>query len=288
MFCALNLQLKSTRSLLTSFGVTKRSINILGTLKPSEGSIHNYKRLGRGPSSGKGKTSGRGQKGQKARGHVKSWFEGGQTPIFKLFPKVGFTNVHAREFNVLNLDRIMWFHRKGRLTLEKDEVLTMKKMKDLGLVTGTIKQGVKILANGKEDYNLPIKIEASAASQEAIKAIEDAGGEFTARYFNRLGLRAHLVPHWFLEKRGRIPLPARPVRRKDIEFYGNMEKRGYLIKENHELLKQIEEARTKGSAAGLSRRRKKTALEIQLEKLPENSKDFDTRYSNESGVIAAS
>ncbi|SCW01575.1 LAFE_0E02696g1_1 [Lachancea fermentati] len=248
----------------------KRQISILSQLEPSEGSTKGYKRLGRGPSSGKGKTSGRGQKGQKARGKVKSWFEGGQTPIYKLFPKIGFTNVTSLKLAELNLDRIMWFHRKGRLQLQPDEILDMKKMKDLGLVTGSIKDGVKVLADGKNQFNLPIKIEATRASREAIKAIEKAGGEFTARYFNTLGLRAHLSPEWFLAKRGRIPLQARPVKRKDIDYYSNPEKRGYLIKESHPLLEQINQARAGGSETLVRRSVKKSALDVQLENVDQS------------------
>lgn len=247
-----------------------RPLSILGSLKPSEGSTHGYKRLGRGPSSGKGKTSGRGQKGQKARGHVKSWFEGGQTPIFKLFPKIGFTNVTSLELKELNLDRITWFHQKGRLHLAEGETLTMQKMKKLGLITGPIKDGVKILGNGKYSFNLPIKIEATRASQGAIEAIENAGGEFTARYFNNLGLRAHLSPNWFLEKYGRVPLQARPTKRKDIDYYSNAEKRGYMIKENDSYYQTLKAAREQGGKNLVKRKVKKSQLELQLEQLTED------------------
>ncbi|AQZ09355.1 MRPL10 (YNL284C) [Zygosaccharomyces parabailii] len=247
-----------------------RCISILGNLKPSEGSTKGFKRLGRGPSSSKGKTSGRGQKGQKARGKVKSWFEGGQTPIYKLFPKIGFTNVNSRPLNELNLARVQWFHDLGRLNLEPGEVLDMKKMKDLGLLTGPIKHGIKILGNGKARFNVPIKIEASKATPDAIAAIEAAGGEFTARYFSRLGLRAHLVPHWFLEKRGRIPLQARPIKRKDIQYYSDDSRRGYLVKEQNEYWQLIRDARQGGAGQLTRKRTKKSALEVQLEKLPQN------------------
>ncbi|QLL32986.1 hypothetical protein HG536_0D05080 [Torulaspora globosa] len=259
-----------------------RAMSLLGGLKPSDGSKKGSKRLGRGPSSGKGKTSGRGQKGQKARGKVKSWFEGGQTPIYKLFPKIGFTNVHAKPLNELSLNRIQWFHDAGRLNLGAGEVLDMKKMKDTGLVTGTIKHGVKILANGKSHYNLPIRIEASKATADAIKTIEASGGEFTARYFNRLGLRAHLVPEWFLEKRGRIPLQARPTRRKEIEYYSDEAKRGYLIKENDEHLLRIQEAKRIGGVHTERKSARKNALLSQLEDLPN---DVPSSWSIGSSII---
>ncbi|EDO15025.1 hypothetical protein Kpol_1007p9 [Vanderwaltozyma polyspora DSM 70294] len=265
-----------------------RNMSLLGTLRPSEGSTKTFKRVGRGPSSGKGKTSTRGQKGQKARGSVKPWFEGGQTPIYKLFPKIGFTNVNARPMNELNLIRIKEFHENGKLNLEEGEVLTMKKMKDLGLITGPIKHGVKILGRGCEDFNVPIKIEASRASDRAIKAIESAGGDFTARYFSDFGLKAHLSPSWFLNKRGRIPLQPRPTRRKDIEYYSNEENRGYLIKENDSLLQKIKEVKeSKNSAGGrLAKDKKNNALELQLQNL--NTFDPTVSTTENSGIVKSS
>ncbi|AGO12281.1 AaceriAEL078Cp [[Ashbya] aceris (nom. inval.)] len=271
MFSLLSVRLGSLRGLSSPVQQSSRLMSLLGTLRPSEGSTKTYKRVGRGPSSGKGKTAGRGQKGQKARGHVKSWFEGGQTPIYKLFPKLGFTNVHSLQLRTLSLERIMWFHRKGRLPLESGEVLDMKKMKDFGLITGTFKDGVKILANGKENFNIPIQVEATRASAEAIKAIEAAGGGFTARYFNRLSLRAHLSPNWFLANRGRIPLPARPTKKKDINYYSDMDKRGYLVKEQHPMYLEIQRLRASGAVGTGPKRAKKTALEIQLENMDESA-----------------
>ena len=244
-----------------------RPISVLGTLKPSPGSTQGFKRLGRGPSSNKGKTSGRGQKGQKARSSVKPWFEGGQTPIYKLFPKLGFKNVHKRPLVPINLERIMWFHRKGRLTLDEGEVLTMKKMKDLGIITGSVDHGVKILAKGQFDMNIPLKIEASAASKKAIRAIENAGGSFVARYFTDFSLKAHFKPGYFLGKRGRIPLPPRPIKRRDIRFYSDPEKRGYLIVENDPFYQTLQEAKKNGMGNVRVTREKKCELEKQLEKL---------------------
>ena len=77
-------------------------------------------------------------------------------------------------------------------------------MKDCGLVTGSLKDGIKILGKGVENYNVPLNIEASRASDIAIQAIEKAGNSFTARYFTRLGLRAHVNPEQFLLKRGYV------------------------------------------------------------------------------------
>ncbi|CAM9015978.1 unnamed protein product [Wickerhamomyces anomalus] len=223
---------KQQSSILGSL-ISTRSVSLLSSLKPSYNSTSSIKRVGRGPSSGYGKTSGRGQKGQKARGKVKSWFEGGQTPIFKLFPKIGFNNVKALQLKEVNLIRIIQFHQDGRLDLKEGETLNMRKMKQIGLVTGTLRDGVKI-----SSYR--------------------AGGEFTARFFTKLGLRAHLHPMHFLKTRGYIPLPGRPASKRNIDYYSNPRKRGYLIKENDPLLQAIRDAK---DAPIKARELKKTALE---------------------------
>lgn len=262
-----------------------RAISALGALKPSINSTKTYRRVGRGPSSTKGKTSGRGQKGQKARGTVHPWFEGGQTPIYKRFPKIGFTNVHSKSLVPVNLERIMWFHKKGRLDLKEGEVLNMKKMKDIGIITGNVKHGVKILARGQFGFDLPIKVEASAASARAIRSIENAGGSFIARYFTELGLKAHLNPEWFLKKRGRLPLPARPTKRKHIEFYSSEENRGYLVMENDPFYQKLQESRKSGVRGTVKRIQKKGELEKQLD-VVEGSAAF-TPVPNGSVIMSA-
>ncbi|KAH3898796.1 mitochondrial 54S ribosomal protein uL15m SCDLUD_005134 [Saccharomycodes ludwigii] len=273
---------------------TKRCISILSDLKPAEGSTKfSPKRVGRGPSSGYGKTSGKGQKGQKARGKVKSWFEGGQTPIYKLFPKIGFKHTNALKLSELNLDRLAFFYRTGRLdqflavsqgqqsgTLNLD----MKAMQDLGLVTGRIVDGVKIISGKSTRYTLPpLKIEATKASASAIRTIEENGGEFVAKYYSKLSLRALLNPEWFLEKYGRLPLPARPTRRKDIEYYLDKSKRGYLaVEKDNEFALMIKKAREE-MASGKSMARstikktgKKSLLEVQIEKIKEEQQQQQT------------
>ncbi|CCH46873.1 54S ribosomal protein L10, mitochondrial [Wickerhamomyces ciferrii] len=273
---------QSQASILGSI-ISTRSVSLLSRLQPSNKSTHTSKRVGRGPSSGYGKTSGRGQKGQKARGSVKPWFEGGQTPIFKLFPKIGFKNVKALQLKELNLEKIVQFKKDGRLNLEEGEVLNMRKMRQLGLVTGTLRDGVKILADGKERLNFPLKIEATRASAEAIKAIENAGGEYTARFFTKLGLRAHLNPLYFLQTRGYVPLPGRPVKKKTISYYSSPEKRGYLIKENDPLLVAIENAKT-------AKPKQRTVKKTLMEGLLSGSKDINVAAKgfNKSGVFKLS
>ncbi|MDN6630765.1 MAG: 50S ribosomal protein L15 [Staphylococcus equorum] len=139
----------------------------LHELKSSEGSRKRRKRVGRGPSSGTGKTSGRGQKGQKARNTAGPypWFEGGQTALFKRLPKRGFTNKGRKEYAVVNLETLNAF--------EENTVITPELLFETGVV-GKKKTGVKILAKGSIDRKLTVK--AHKFSEAAQEAIEAAGG----------------------------------------------------------------------------------------------------------------
>ncbi|KAI3405742.2 MRPL10 [Candida oxycetoniae] len=228
-----------------------RNVSYLGRLKPNDGSTKNYKRLGRGPSSGKGKTAGRGQKGQKARGKVPIWMEGGQTPYFKQLPMVGFSNKHnAMDFHEVNLSRIQDLWDTGRIPLQAGETLTIRVMRECGLITGSLKDGVKLLGSSLGKYTVPLNIEASKATTEAVKKIEDdAKMSFTARYFTKLGLRAHVNPAKFLLKKGYVPQQARPTSKKNIAYYSDSEKRGYLIKDKSILLEPLEKAREETKTA---------------------------------------
>lgn len=206
-----------------------RGVSVMARLTPPVDSKNRVKRVGRGPGSGLGKTSGRGQKGQKARGSVPNWFEGGQTPIWKLFPKRGFYRHQQLDLNEINLTRIQEFADAGRLQLQEGETLTMKKMKELGIITGSMKDGVAILGDGRTQYNLKIKIEATKITKSAVEAIESVGGKAVSAYYSRgLGFRAHHSPNWFLENKGYIPLRANPIARRDIQFYSDAERNGYL------------------------------------------------------------
>lgn len=138
----------------------------LNELKPSEGSRTSRKRIGRGDSSGNGKTAGRGQKGQKARGKVRLGFECGQMPLYRRIPKRGFTNINRKEYAIVNLDALNVFDEGAEIT---PEAL---------LKAGIIKKqlsGVKILGNGEVSKKFTVKAQKFSAS--AVKAIEAAGGK---------------------------------------------------------------------------------------------------------------
>lgn len=238
-------------------------------LKPNEGAVKGYKRVGRGASSGLGKTCGRGQKGQKARGKVPRLFEGGQTPFHMRFPITGLKRPHRREYFQLKLERVQDFWDRGRIPLEPGATLLIRVMRECGLFTGSLKHGVKVLSNGKGRYSVPLSIEASRASEAAIAAIEKTGHSFTARYFTRLSLLAHTKPDRFLLKKGYVPLPARPIHSRDIKYYSNPEKRGYLLQDRSLMLDAIDAAKLKKKDAKIRVHVTKDLLQRQLESASE-------------------
>ena len=139
----------------------------LNELKPAEGSRQERNRVGRGSSSGNGKTAGRGQKGQKARsgGGVRLGFEGGQTPLFMRLPKRGFTNVNRKEYAVVNLDILNRF--------EDGTEVSALTLVEAGIVKDE-KAGIKVLGNGELTKKLTVK--AAKFSKTAEEAIVAAGG----------------------------------------------------------------------------------------------------------------
>jgi len=140
----------------------------LHELKPVEGATHYKKRVGRGTSSGTGKTAGRGTKGQNSRtgGGTRLGFEGGQTPLFKRLPKRGFTNFFRTEYAIVNLLELNSYPNGSTITPEI--LLSDRKV-------SAPKSGVKILGKGKITVSLTVK--AHKFSVSAKKAIEDAGGK---------------------------------------------------------------------------------------------------------------
>lgn len=140
----------------------------LHELKAAEGSRHTRKRVGRGTSSGTGKTAGRGQKGQKARsgGGVRLGFEGGQTPLFRRLPKRGFTNINRKEYAIVNLDML-------NNRFEDGAEVTPAALIEAGIIKNE-KSGIKILGNGELSKKLTVK--AAKFSKSAEEAIKAAGG----------------------------------------------------------------------------------------------------------------
>jgi len=136
-------------------------------LQPAVGSRKRRKRVGRGPGSGHGQTSGRGDKGQKARAgaSIPSWFEGGQMPLSRRLPKRGFRNPFRKEYaivNVRDLDRI-----------EAGTPVTPLLLLERGFIKA-VKDGVKVLGDGELSH--PLTVAAHHFSQAALRKIRAAGG----------------------------------------------------------------------------------------------------------------
>ena len=144
----------------------------LNEIADNPGSHYKYKRVGRGIGSGKGKTSGRGGKGQTARSGVAlNGFEGGQTPLHRRLPKRGFTNIFRSEFHVINLGALQKAVDAGKLG--PDATVDGAALVAAGLLR-RLRHGVRLLAKGELKAKLTISV--AGASKAAVEAVERAGG----------------------------------------------------------------------------------------------------------------
>ncbi len=145
----------------------------LNEIRDNEGAHKSRIRVGRGIGSGKGKTGGRGVKGQKARAGVAvKGFEGGQMPLYRRLPKRGFNNLFAKELNEVNLGRIQQALEAGKL--DANGAITIEALVAAGVITRQAKDGVKILGVG--ELKTKLAFEVAGASKSAVAAIEKAGG----------------------------------------------------------------------------------------------------------------
>ena len=148
----------------------------LNELRDNPGARLKSKRLGRGIGSGKGKTSGKGVKGQKARtGVALNGFEGGQMPIYRRLPKRGFVNIFRKEYAPLNLGALEAALASGRL--DAAQPINEETLRAAGLVRGGKTAGVRLL--GKGEITRAVTITVSGASAAAIDAVQKAGGTVT-------------------------------------------------------------------------------------------------------------
>jgi len=149
----------------------------LNEIADNEGAAKKRMRVGRGPGSGKGKTAGRGVKGQKARSGVAiAGFEGGQMPLHMRLPKRGFTNIFRKTFAEVNLWRIAQAIEAGKLDAKK--TIDAEALVAAGVVRRP-KDGVRLLGQGEIKGKLDINVHSASAG--ARKAIEAAGGKLTTK-----------------------------------------------------------------------------------------------------------
>lgn len=145
----------------------------LHEIRDNDGANRTKKRVARGPGSGKGKTAGRGIKGQKSRSGVAlNGYEGGQMPLYRRLPKRGFTKPNAKKFAVINLGQIQTFIDSGKLDAKAD--VTEDALVEAGIVRRKL-DGVRLL--GKGELKAKLNITVTGASKSAVDAVEKAGGK---------------------------------------------------------------------------------------------------------------
>lgn len=217
-----NLSSTATRSNESIESFASYSIGSLQPLLPKK----QRKRLGRGQGSGRGGTSTKGHKGQKARagnGKPTPGFEGGQTPIMRRFPKRGFTNSFAKEYVPLSVGRIQDWIDQGRL--DPSQPITARELLESSCIH-SCKDGIKILAGMSNNVRTPIHLIVSRASSTAINIIETAGGSIVCKYYTPTTLQALVKPHKYLDRLP--PRDAVPINKRELLYYASKAKRGYL------------------------------------------------------------
>lgn len=169
---------------------------VINNLWDNDGARRRAKILGRGPGSGKGKTAGRGHKGQRSRsgGSLHPSFEGGQTPLADRLPKWGMTRRNNQRYDYINLDKIIYLVKHGRL--DHTRTITIKDLYDTGAFR-RIRYGVKVLGRGADQLDFSLDLEVSDASKETIEAIKNKGGSVKCIYRTKLKLKEHIKPYMF-------------------------------------------------------------------------------------------
>ncbi|KAF3397826.1 50S ribosomal protein L15 [Penicillium rolfsii] len=256
----------SPLAFLTPIFQQSRNASILSSLSDNPTAYNKRIRRGRGPASGKGKTSGRGHKGQKQHGKVPARFNGGQTPDIVVHGERGWNNIFALDMAPVNLERIQEWIDQGRI--DPTRPITIRELTHSRCIHQS-KDGVKVLGGSATALKQPIHLVVSRASSSAIEAVEAAGGSLTTRFYTRQAIRhilrmeshpfislawsAESGPKALLEADGAVApedvseakvmetlglkyrLPD-PTRRRDIEYYRDPAHRGYLA----HLLKPME------------------------------------------------
>lgn len=149
----------------------------LNEIRDNPGATKARMRVGRGIGSGKGKTAGRGVKGQKSRTGVSiKGFEGGQMPLHRRLPKRGFVNIFAKDFNIVSLGRVQQAIDAGKL--DPKATVDVAALKAAGVVR-RLKDGVRLLSDG--ELKVAVTFDVAGASRTAVAAVEKAGGTVTIK-----------------------------------------------------------------------------------------------------------
>lgn len=169
----------------------------LNQLSDNQGARKHRTRVGRGSSSGLGKTAGRGVKGAKARAGVSiHGFEGGQMPLYMRIPKRGFFNHFANDFAEINIGRIQWAIDQGKL--KTDGTITDAGLLEAGLVRRS-RDGVRLL--GKGGLKASVNLQVAGASASAIEAVKQAGGSVATTFKKKVHLNKKGKPGKRVQRR---------------------------------------------------------------------------------------
>lgn len=177
----------------------------LGQLTDNPGARKKKVRVGRGRGSGCGKTSGRGQKGQRARNSVRLGFEGGQTPLHKRLPKRNTFDRFAKVLRPVYLHRIQRLIDIGRLP--SSGIINMRHLKESGCIH-TIKDGV--ILRGLTNFKADVDLYVAETDLDSAKCVLRGGGKVTLAWYNRLGLKVLLRPRQWTKNNMPLPRWARP------------------------------------------------------------------------------
>lgn len=177
----------------------------LNNIRDNPGARKKEVRVGRGRGSGCGKTSGRGQKGQKARNSIRLGFEGGQTPLHKRLPKRNIYDRFARELQPVSLRAIQRFIDTGRL--DPTQRIGFRELVKSGCVQYP-EHGLMLV--GTAFFNVPVQIDITEADPASARKVIQCGGSVRLVWYNRLGLRAAIKPEKWLDQMLPLPKFARP------------------------------------------------------------------------------
>lgn len=215
--------MRSMTALMTAMSRMSTRVNSLSINELSPLPRKVKRRVGRGIGSGRGKLS---KKGHQYSPSTPRGFEGGQTPLYKRLPKIGFRRGNlVVDMQPVNLDKLQRWIDMGRLVPKENEMLTMRDFLESGLIS-KYKDGVKLLARNGGELRTPVHLEVSRASEAAIKSVEAVGGTVTCVHFNQLALRALMKPVKF----DLFPMRARP-NPFQMRYYLDKNKAGFLSPE---------------------------------------------------------
>lgn len=196
-----------------AFNLHRTSVLTLDTLRDNEGARKSKVRVGRGRGSGCGKTSGRGQKGQRARNSVALGFEGGQTPLHKRLPKRNYHDPFARHLQPVSLRVIQRLIDLDRLPASG--TITIAHLKKANCLR-KLRDGVMLVGSG--GLANPIDIQVTECHPETARAVLRVGGTVTLAWYNTLGLRVLTRPEKWTRKNLPLPRWARPPPKFDHRY----------------------------------------------------------------------